>query len=171
MIILDVVLLLTVAGFVFYGLFFGLIRTVGSLLGLVLGLWLASLLYEPAYSVFKSMAFGYDVLGKTLTFFILFTLINRIVVLIFALLDKTFDFFSIIPFLKTINRIAGAVFGLIEGGLLLGFVLYIVQSFSVLSLWVDKISSGSKIIPYIMKFVEVLKPVFPNLLNQLKQLI
>lgn len=171
MIILDVVLLLTVAGFVFYGIFFGFIRTIGSLLGLVIGLWLASLFYNQAYSVVRSMAFGYDVIGKTLTFFILFTLINRVVVLIFALLDRTFDFFSIIPFLKTINRLAGAVFGLIEGGFLLGFILYIVQSFPYLGMWVDKVGAGSKIIPYLMKFVEILRPIFPTLLDQLKQLI
>lgn len=171
MIILDVVLLLIVAGFVFYGIFFGFIRTVGSLLGLVIGLWLATILYNPAYSIIKSMAFGYDALGKTLTFFILFTLINRLVVLVFALLDRTFDFFSIIPFLKTINRLAGAVFGLIEGGFLLGFILYIIQSFSFLAAWIDKIGQGSKIIPYLMKFVEILRPIFPSLLDQLKQLI
>jgi membrane protein required for colicin V production len=171
MIILDVVLLLTVAGFVFYGIFFGFIRTVGSLLGLVIGLWLAALFYNQAYAIIRSMAFGYDTLGKSLTFFILFTLINRVVVLIFALLDRTFDFFSIIPFLKTINRLAGAVFGLIEGGLLLGFLLYIVQSFAFLAMWIEKIGHGSKIIPYLMKFVEILRPIFPTLLDQLKQLI
>lgn len=171
MIILDVVLLLTIAGFVFYGLFFGFIRTVGSLLGLIIGLWVATLFYAQAFSIVQSMAFGADAIGKTLTFFILFTLVNRVVVLVFALLDRTFDFFSIIPFLKTINRLAGAVFGLIEGGFVLGFVLYIIQSFSVLSVWVDKVGAGSKIIPYILKFVEILRPVFPTLLDQLKQLI
>jgi membrane protein required for colicin V production len=171
MIILDVVLLLIIAGFVFYGLFFGLIRTIGSLIGLILGVWLAAIFYQPAFGVLKNLAFGFDAIGKVMTFFIIFTIVNRIVVLLFALLDRTFDFFSIIPFLKTINKVAGAAFGLVEGGILLGFSLYIIKNFSVLSKLLDNFSEGSKIIPYLMKFVEILTPVFPQLLNQLTKII
>lgn len=171
MIILDVVLLLVIAGFVFYGLFFGLIRTVGSLIGLILGVWLAAIFYQPAFGFLKNLAFGFDAIGKVMTFFIIFTIVNRIVVLLFALLDRTFDFFSIIPFLKTINKVAGAAFGLVEGGILLGFALYIVKNFSALSKLLDSIAEGSKIIPYLMKFVEILTPVFPQLLNQLTKII
>lgn len=171
MIILDVVLLLLIAGFVFYGLFFGLIRTVGSLLGLIIGAWVAVFTYQEAFILIRNLAFGFDAIGKTITFFIIFTLVNRLVVLGFALLDRTFDFFSIIPFLKTINRVAGAVFGLIEGGLVLGFVLYLAQSFTALNRLVSHFGQGSKIIPYLTKFVEILRPIMPQVLDQLKQLI
>ena len=171
MIILDVILLLIIAGFVFYGLFFGLIRTIGSLLGLVIGAWAAVYSYQIAFDFIQSMAFGYDVLGKTLTFFVIFTISNRLVTLIFAILDRTFDFFSIIPFLKTINRLAGAIFGLIEGGILLGFVLYTAQSFEFVQQLIDKFGANSKIIPYLTRFVEVLRPIMPQVLDQLKQLV
>ena len=42
---LDLALTIILAGFVFYGLFFGLIKTVGSLAGVVIGAWGASRLY------------------------------------------------------------------------------------------------------------------------------
>lgn len=170
MAILDIALLIIIAGFVFYGLFFGLIRTVGSLLGLIIGLWLATLLYEPVFAMLHNLAFGFDSIGRSIAFFILFTIINRLVVLLFALLDRTFDFFSIIPFLKTINRLAGAVFGLIESGFLLGFIWYIIQSYPVLAAFIDKFDTGSKIMPYLIRFVEILRPIFPNLLDKLKEL-
>jgi uncharacterized membrane protein required for colicin V production len=37
--------------FVFYGLFFGLIKTVGSLVGIVVGAWLASKYYLQLYPI------------------------------------------------------------------------------------------------------------------------
>jgi membrane protein required for colicin V production len=127
--------------------------------------------YQVAFSIIQSLAFGFDAIGKTLTFFIIFTLVNRLVTLGFAMLDKTFDFFSIIPFLKTINRLAGAVFGLIEGGIVLGLILYLVQSFAVLNQVIERFSAGSRIVPYLIQFVEILRPLMPQVLDQLKQLI
>lgn len=171
MTILDIVLLIIIAGFTFYGLFFGLIRTVGSLLGVVVGAWLASMFYLEVFAWVKSMAFGYDALGKVLTFFILFTLINRLVSFGFIMLDRTFDFFSVIPFLKTINRLGGAVFGFVEGGMILGLFFYLVVSFPVLNSLVNKHSGSSQFIPYLKQFVQVLKPVLPGVLETLKKLV
>ena len=168
---MDVILLLVIAGFVFYGIFFGFIRAIGSLAGLIIGAWVAVFGYEVAYQYIQNMAFGYDVLGKTVTFFVIFTITNRLVVLGFAILDRTFDFFSIIPFLKTINRLAGAVFGLVEGGILLGFVLYLVQSFTLTQQLIERFGANSQIIPYLVRFVEILRPIMPHVLDQLKQLV
>lgn len=171
MIILDVVLLLFLAGFVFYGLFFGLIRTIGSLFGLIGGIYVAVTFYETVFSYLSSLAFGFNVLGKSVAFFLIFTLVNRLIVLGFAVIDRTFDFLAIIPFLKTINRLAGAVFGLIEGGFVLGFALYIVQSYDFLNILLVRFSVGSKVVSYLEKFVEILRPILPNLLDQLKHLV
>jgi hypothetical protein len=70
----------------------------------VVGAWLASRWYIIVFEWAENLFFGYDNLGKVLTFIILFTLINRLVGFAFALIDKTFRLLSIIPFLKTINR-------------------------------------------------------------------
>jgi len=111
MTIFDTILLIILAGFVFYGLFFGLIRTLGSLVGIVAGAWLASRLYLSVYEWAENLFFGYDNLGKVVTFIILFVLINRLVGFAFTLLDKAFNIISIVPFLKTINRLAGHLAG------------------------------------------------------------
>ncbi|MEI8360694.1 MAG: CvpA family protein [bacterium] len=171
MIILDVVLLLFLAGFIFYGLFFGLIRTIGSLIGLIGGVWTAGTFYLLVFNFLANLAFGFDSLGKSIVFFLIFTLANRIIVFGFAILDRTFDFFSIIPFLKTINRIAGAMFGAIEGGFVLGFVLYLAQSYTFINSLLFKFSTASKIVPYLEKFVEILRPLLPTILDQLKHLV
>lgn len=171
MIIFDAILLLILAGFIFYGLFFGLIRTVGSLVGVVIGAWVASHWYLEFFNWAQSLAFGYNNLGKVLSFIILFVLANRLVGFIFILLDKFFHLISIIPFLKTINRLAGAVFGFLEGGLVLGLILYVASRYTLLEHWLGQAMTGSKLVPFLVKFTDVLTPLLPDLLKQLNSII
>lgn len=171
MMIVDVVLLIILAGFVFYGLFFGLIRTIGSLAGFIIGVWLANLTYLLVFGWLRNLFFGFDNTGKILIFMLVFTLINRLVSFAFAILDRTFDFISIIPFLKTINRLAGAAFGLIEGGLVLGLVLSLLLSYPIIGGWLNSVLARSQIMPYLVAFIEIVKPILPEILKRLKSLL
>ena len=164
--IFDIILIIILAGFVFYGLFFGLIRTLGSLLGVVLGVWLSFIFYLTVYDWVKNLFFGHQLSGKIVTFIILFTIINRLIGLIFAILDRTFDLISVIPFLKTINRLAGAALGFIEGGLVIGLVLLYVSQTSF-SHWLN----GSQVAPFLIKFTQAVIPLLPGLLNKIKGVI
>ena len=162
--IFDLILIIILAGFVFYGLFFGLIRTLGSLLGVILGLWLTLVFYLTVYDWLKNLFFGHELAGKVIAFIILFTLINRLIGFIFAVLDRTFDLLSIIPFLKTVNRLAGAILGFIEGGLVLGLILsYLSPIFSSVA-WFQ----ASQAAPFLIKFSSLIMPLLPGLLNKIK---
>ncbi|MEI6597291.1 MAG: CvpA family protein [bacterium] len=166
MAIFDVALIIVLAGFVFYGLFFGLIRTIGSLIGMVGGLWFTFVFYLTVFDWVKNLFFGHELTGKIITFFILFTLINRLVGFIFALLDRTFDLISIIPFLKTINRLTGAALGFIEGGLVLGLALVFISG-TPFDGWLD----GSKIAPFLINYTQAITPLLPGLLDRVKGMI
>lgn len=166
MIIFDIILLIILSGFVFYGLLFGLIRTVGSLIGLVGGLWLTLIFYLTVFGWVKNLFFGHEFAGKIITFFILFTLINRLIGFIFVLLDRTFDLISIIPFLKTINRLAGAALGFIEGGLVLGLALLFISE-TAFSGWL----AASKVAPFLVNYTQAIMPLLPGLLNRVKGMI
>ena len=169
--IFDIIIFIFLAGFVFYGLFFGLIRTIGNLAGVIVGAWLASRFYLYAFAWAKDLFFGYNNLGKVLCFIILFVLINRLVGFAFSLLDKTFNIISIIPFLKTINRLAGAVFGLITGGLIAGLILYVACRYALVSSLFGGWLIDSKIAPSLLKFVNILLPLLPDALKKLQSLI
>ena len=171
MIIFDVILLIILAGFVFYGLFFGLIKTLGSLVGVIAGAFVASHFYLTAFNFSENLFFGYNNLGKVISFIVLFTLVNRLVCLIFSILDKTFHFISIIPFLKTINRLAGAIFGFIEGCLVLGLILYVVARYSFIESLFGGWISNSEMAPFLVKFANVLLPLLPEMLKRLKSLV
>jgi len=166
MIIFDIILLIILSGFIFYGLFFGLIRTVGSLVGIIGGLWLTLIFYLTVFEWVKNLFFGHEFAGKIVTFFILYAIINRLIGFIFVLLDRTFDLISIIPFLKTINRLAGAALGFIEGGLVLGLALIFISQ-AGFGGWLD----NSKIAPFLISYTQVIMPLLPGLLNRVKGMI
>jgi len=166
MIIFDIILLIILSGFVFYGLFFGLIRTIGSLFGMVGGLWFTLIFYLTVFDWVKNLFFGHESAGKIITFFILFSIINRLIGFIFALLDRAFDLISIIPFLKTINRLAGAALGFIEGGLVLGLALAFIST-TPFSYWFDT----SKVAPFLISYTQAVMPLLPGLLNRVKGMI
>jgi uncharacterized membrane protein required for colicin V production len=171
MTVLDIILLIVLAGFVFYGLFFGLIKTIGSLMGVIVGAWGASHLYLLFFSIIQDLFFGLDNLGKVVCFIVLFSIINRLVAFGFALLDKTFRLFSIIPFLKTINRLGGAVLGFIEGGLVLGLFLYIVSKYTFVGTFFGDLITESQLAPFLLSFVKIILPLFPQVLKEIRSVL
>lgn len=169
--IIDVILLITLSGFVFYGLFFGFIRAFGAFLGVIVGAVLASRLYLPVASMLGPLFFGLNNMGKVLVFLILFSLFNRLTGLCFYLIEKAFNLISIIPFLKTINRLLGAVFGFLTGGLAIGLSLYVISRYAILDSLMGLWLIDSNLAPMFLKFNDVLLPLLPEMLKKLKSLI
>jgi membrane protein required for colicin V production len=133
MTIIDVTLLIALGGFVLAGLWFGVIHMIGSLVGLVLGAFVAGRFYGQVADIITPLIGGNINLGKILAFLVLFILVAKLVGLVFSIIEKIFKFIAVIPFLKTFNRLLGAVFGLIEGTLILGLVVYFAGKFPVSS--------------------------------------
>ncbi len=169
--IFDTILLIILSGFVFYGLFFGLIRTVGTLLGAVIGAVLASRFYLPVYEWVEPLFFGHPNLGRVVVFIVLFSLINKLVGFAFYLLDKTFSILSIIPFLKTINCLGGAILGFVTGGFILGMIIFVSSKYSFIEHWFGKWLVDSEMAPFLLKFVDIIMPLLPTVLKALKSLI
>jgi membrane protein required for colicin V production len=169
--IFDVVLLISLAGFVFYGIFFGLIRTFGTFAGVLVGAFLASRFYLPAADWLNTFFFGYNNLGKVLVFILLFSLFNRVTGFVFYLLDRAFNLISIIPFLKTFNRLGGAILGFITGSLILGLILYVASRYALIESLFGQWLVDSKVAPFLLKVGNMLLPLLPEMLKKLQSLI
>jgi membrane protein required for colicin V production len=169
--IFDVTLVVILAGFVFYGLFFGLIRTFGTFAGVLVGAFLASRFYLPVASWLNSFFFGYANLGKVLVFILLFSLFNRLTGFVFYLIEKAFNLISIIPFLKTFNRLAGAILGFLTGSLILGLILYVASRYAFIGNWFGDNLVSSKIAPFLLQVANFLLPLLPEMLKKLQSLI
>ena len=168
---IDVIMIVILSGFIFYGLFFGLIRTLGAFLGVFVAALLASRFYLPVSEWVESFFFGYLNLGKVLVFIILFSLINRLTGFIFYLLDKAFNIISIIPFLKTFNRLGGAILGFFTGSLTIGLVLFVASRYTLVEHWFAAWLENSELAPFFLKFASILWPLLPEILTKLKSLI
>jgi uncharacterized membrane protein required for colicin V production len=163
--IFDIILLIFICGFVFYGLFFGLIKTFGSFVGLIGGALVAIYFYLAA-AEFVGQFFPAIGSLKIIIFFALFIIVNRLIIIIFSLIDKAYNLISIIPFLKSINRLAGAIFGLMEALFIIAIVLQVIKN-SFLESWVGNLMSASTISPYVLSAIKTFNNYFPNFFDRL----
>lgn len=166
--IVDIIIIIILAVFIVLGLFKGLIRMAGSIFGIIVAAWIATHYYLMVSEWIQSLFFGRIGLGKVIVFILIFIIINRLVSLVFMILDGVFDIISIIPFLGSINRLGGALLGFLEGILALGLILYIASRASILNNWLGGWLVDSEIVPFLLKFVNIMLPFLPEALKQLK---
>lgn len=157
----DVLLLITIGGFVLFGLWFGFFHTLGSLLGTVFGVYLASRYYEVAADwLVATTGWGHNV-SRVLMFAIAFILINRLVGLAFWLLNRFFKLLTKLPFIKSLDKLFGGVLGFFEGMITIGFVLYFIGKFPFSETLTDAVLS-SVMAPYALSMIDILLPLLPE---------
>lgn len=125
----DLCIVLIIGGFALFGLWFGLIHTLGSLLGTVLGVYLASRWYVPAADWLIQTTGWNDHFASVIMFILAFIIINRLVGFGFFLVDRLLSVVTRLPFINGINRMLGVVFGVAEGVIVVGIVLYFITKF------------------------------------------
>jgi len=167
--IIDVVLTIILSGFVFYGFFFGLIRMVGNLAGFIAGVWVASHYYLLAYAFIARFYAGYSNIIKLLTFLIVLSLVSKAVSLLFVIIDKTYHIIAIIPFLKTFNRLGGAIFGFIEGSLAISLAFYFAVKNPITNLLFERFMPESQLVDYFKKIGEISASFLPMIIDNLKK--
>lgn len=169
MAIIDFIFLLILFGFILFGFWFGLIHTLGSLLGTILGVFLASRWYEGAAVWAQGKFAGSLNVWKVIIFIVLFIIINRLVGLLFYILEKTVGLVAKLPFLKSIDRLAGAVLGFFEGAVVLGGLIFMSSSFPFD--WEQKVFAVSALKGYFLAVFNILLPLVPEVLKTANSLM
>ena len=157
---IDISLLALLGGFVLYGFWFGIIHMIGSLLGMVVGTIVAGRMYGPVGAWLMPFVGGNANLGRVIAFFLVFVLVSKLVGLLFWVIEKIFKFISVIPFLKTFNRLLGAGFGLLEGTLGLGLAVFFASRFPI-SAVSEAALQGSKVAHALLPVGSILAPLLP----------
>jgi len=166
----DLFLILIIFGFLIYGFVSGLVQVVGALIGLFVGAYLAGQFYLPLSDVLLPFVLGNENFAKVISFVLIFGLTGRIIGFIFYLLNKAFHVLSIIPFLKSFNRLAGALFGFVEGVLVLSLALYFIARFPFTA-WLGDFIASSKVAAILIFVSEIFSPLLPELLKGIKTII
>ncbi len=123
--ILDIVIIAAVLFFLIRGIFRGIIREIGSLAGVVLGIWLGNLYHPQVADFLKSFLPP----GKFLPL-IAFALIFLLVLVICNVLGWLFKKLFQKIFLGWVDRILGAGLALIKG-ILLSYLIIVLVTFFV----------------------------------------
>lgn len=160
----DLVLLFLFLYFVFSGFWFGLIHTVGVLVGVVVGVLAASASYESVGNFLQFLFFREGV-ANAVSFIVIFLFVNQLVGFIFAKLNKAFKLLTIIPFLGPINRLAGAALGIVVGIFVLGTVLLVARAFPFTEGFAQAIDS-SQVAKLLMGGAGILSGLLPDAVSR-----
>jgi len=169
--IFDLVLLLVLFTFISFSFWLGLIQTFGGLVGLFLGIFISGRFYEGFANWLEPYVLDQENVARVIAFIVIFVIVNRLVGLIFHILNKVFNIISLIPFLKSINRIGGAILGFIEGILVCGAILLVLSKFPIND-WIINIISGSKVAMWLLKIADfILSPLLPKIIFEIQDKI
>ena len=127
---LDIVIIVAIAITTFIGLKIGLIKAVLSLAGLIVGVILAGLYYIP---LSEQLTF---ISQATLAKVVAFAIILIGVMVIAGVLAMVLKWATSLMLLGWVNRVGGAILGLVLGAILCG---------AVLALWVNVFGAGETI--------------------------
>jgi len=163
----DIILIIIISGFAMFGFWFGLIHTLGSLLGTILGAFLASRWYEPMGEWLANVTGWETNVPKVLMFIIAFVVINRLVGFGFWIFEKTTDIVTKLPFIKGINRFLGMMLGAFEGILTLGLVFYFIDKVPLSEHFMGYMAD-SFLVPFLTSTAGILIPLLPDALKLLE---
>ncbi len=168
--VVDLVILVALGAFVIMGFSLGLIHMVGAIIGLFVGIYLAGHYYVWLAAIGAPFLGNNQSLAKTLAFVLILIVVARLFGLLLYVVDRVFKFVAIIPFLKTFNRLLGAVFGLLEGTLLLGVALYFSGKFPATAAF-EMLLRGSQLARPLNLIGALLSPLLPKAVTMLQSVL
>lgn len=121
--ILDIIIIAAVVFFLIRGVFRGIVREIGSLAGVVMGIWLANVYHPQLAGLLK----GFIPPGKYLPI-IAFALIFLVVLVLCNLLGWLFKKLFQKIFLGWVDRILGACLALLKG-IVLSYLMIVLVTF------------------------------------------
>jgi len=151
--------------FLLWGAKKGFLQAVGSIIGLVVATIVAGQFYE-----WLANFLGGSNLSVFIAFIILFSIVLKVVGLVFWGMGKVFQLISIVPFLQTFDRMFGAVLGLVSGILSLAVIVYFVNKFPFNDWVIDQLKD-SVVAPVLLMVSYIFLPLLPEALKKVKSII
>ena len=162
---LDVIFLIIILFFTFNGLRRGLVKVVGGILGIFVGIYLAGLFYLQFSEWLQALT---SLFGTTeaniISFIIVFIIANRLFAVVIFLLDKIVS----IPIISSINKFLGGVLGFLQGLLIITLIVTLFANLGSFG-GADNVLSNSRIAPYAEKVITIIKPFLPTDLKSIPE--
>lgn len=165
----DIVLLILWFGFVWAGFWYGLIQTLGGIVGVIAGAIIAGRTYAVAGGWLGGVGDRAG-LGQWLAFTVIFVVVNRAVAIATGSVGKILNVVKIVPGVGSINRLGGALVGLVEGALVLGLLVGLAQRLEV-SPSLTAYLEGSRVASLLGSIGSSLMPLLPEAIRGVKAII
>lgn len=123
---LESTLAAVILGFGIVGFSAGLIQGIGSIVGLVVGVVLASRSYQSVGGFLLPLVGGNQIAAAILGFALVLFFTSKAIGLVFYFIDRAFKLVAILPGTVFLNRLGGLTLGLIEGVFVVGVTLNLV---------------------------------------------
>ncbi|MEK7545441.1 MAG: CvpA family protein [Patescibacteria group bacterium] len=166
----DLILVLGVFAFVLAGLWFGLIHALGALVGMVFSVLVAGRYYDSWGHATSGIFFGNENLARVVMFLLLMILVNRLIGLVFWVIEKIFKIVAVIPFLKTFNAMLGGLLGFFEGVMVVGGALYIAARYPI-SASFGTVLAASHVGIWLLHAFGLFAPLLPQAVRQIQAVI
>ncbi len=162
----DLILIIILFGFIWFGFWNGFVQAIGGIISLVIALFIASRWYSVIATRILPFIGENMNLAKLLGFIGVFIIARVLMFLLIKIIDKVFS----LPILSIFNKIGGAVFGLLEGGLVIGVILFLSTKFPLGNKW-GLLLKSSSLAPSLIGFGKLLTPLIPQALKEIKSLL
>ena len=168
--LVDIILLVLIGSFALAGLWFGFVHTLGSLVGTLVGAYLASRYYEPLADWLITWTGWSPNAARVVMFIVAFIIINRLVGLVFWIIDKVLSIVTRLPFISSINRLLGFILGIAEGVITVGLVIFFIERIP-LSNHIMGYIAVSKVAPMVAGVAAILWPLLPEAFRMLQSTV
>ena len=164
----DIILLIILLAFVWKGFRAGLIGAIGGFVGIVVGIILGGRFMALVGTwLAKFINIDNANLANIIGFVLIFIAVNLVVSLIVKLINVVFH---IIPFIDLVNKLLGAVVGVIGGMLAISAIVYLLSLFPI-SDGINEALLKSSFVPVAKNISVVIIPFMPEAIKNLKSIL
>jgi len=165
MLTLDYILLGIIVLFALLGLKKGFLGVLGSLLGIILAILVASRLYPVGAGWLGGANWA-----NVVSFIIIFGLSSKIIGLVFWILGKIFQLATVLPFIASFDRFIGLILGFVQGIFVCGIVLYFASKYPMHP-WLTEQMARSVVSMTLLQLASIFIPFFPEAIKKIKAVI
>lgn len=163
----DIILIITILGFSAYGLYSGLIKSIGFLIAGIAAVVLSMKFYLVIAELIRPIFFDNENISIFIGFLICFFVFNFAFGFVVNSISKIFT----LPILDVFNRMFGFLFGMFEGMLIIGAFLFFMTKYPFTQQFIDNVLVNSKVAYALVNFSNILSPIIPNTLDQVQSVI